>query len=123
MKKTLLTIISAITTCLIFTSCFDPIFSDIRNEVPLKEAQISGFINSIVRYKDGTEETATNNPEDMFKYTGGKDYWGFQHAVQIRQFFNAVKGEEELEISGKEALKIQNIICQIYDNNDNKFNK
>ena len=52
MKKTLLTIISAITTCLIFTSCFDPIFSDIRNEVPLKEAQISGFINSIVRYKD-----------------------------------------------------------------------
>lgn len=52
MKKTLLTIISAITTCLIFTSCFDPIFSDIRNEVPLKEAQISGFINSIVRYKN-----------------------------------------------------------------------
>ena len=52
MKKTLLTIISAITTCLIFTSCFDPIFSDIRNEVPLKEAQISGFVNSIVRYKN-----------------------------------------------------------------------
>ena len=52
MKKTLLTIISAITTCLIFTSCFDPIFSDIRNEVPLKEAQILGFINSIVSYKD-----------------------------------------------------------------------
>ena len=52
MKKTLLTIISAIITCLIFTSCFDPIFSDIRNEVPLEESQISGFINSIIRYKD-----------------------------------------------------------------------
>ena len=52
MKKTFLTIISAIITCLIFTSCFDPIFSDIRNEVPLEESQISGFINSIIRYKD-----------------------------------------------------------------------
>ena len=81
------------------------------------------YDEAIVRYKDGTVETASNNPEDMFKYTGGKDYWGFQHAVQIRQFFNAVKGEEELEISGEEALKIQNIICQIYANNDNPFNK
>ena len=42
-------------------------------------------------------------------------------AVQIRQFYNALQGKEELEISGKEALKIQNIICQIYQNNDNTF--
>ncbi len=84
---------------------------------------IFSYDEATVRYKDGTVETATNKPEDMFEYTGGKDYWGFQHAVQIRQFYNAVKGEEELEISGKEALKIQNVICQIYDNNDNPFNK
>lgn len=76
-----------------------------------------------IYYNDGTTENAENKPDEMFKYTGGKDYWGFQHAVQIRQFYNAVKGEEELEISGKEALKIQNIICQIYQNNDNPFNK
>ncbi len=81
------------------------------------------YDKATVVYNDGTVETAENKPDDMFKYTGGKDYWGFQHAVQIRQFYNAVKGEEELEISGKEALKIQNIICQIYDNNDNPFNK
>ena len=78
MKKTLLTIISAITTCLIFTSCFDPIFSDIRNEVPLKEAQISGFINSIVRYKNssmyviGTGVMNTNSGEvtssDLYRF-------------------------------------------------------
>ncbi len=79
------------------------------------------YDNAVVEYKDGTVETAANNPDDMFKYSGGKDYWGFQHAVQIRQFYNAVQGREELEISGREALKIQNIICKIYDNNDNKF--
>lgn len=79
------------------------------------------YDHAVITYNDGTVETANNNPENMFKYSGGKDYWGFQHAVQIRQFYNAVKGEEELEISGKEALKIQNIICQIYNNNDNKL--
>ena len=73
-----------------------------------------------VVYNDGTVETAKNNPEDMFKYSGGKDYWGFQHATQIRQFYNAVLGKEELEISGREALKITRIICDIYKNNDNK---
>lgn len=73
------------------------------------------YDNAIVEYNDGTVETAENKPDDMFKYSGGKDYWGFQHAVQIRQFYNAVQGKEELEISGKEALKIQKIICQIYN--------
>lgn len=82
---------------------------------------IFSYDHAVITYSDGTVETADNKPDDMFKYSGGKDYWGFQHAVQIRQFYNAVKGEEELEISGKEALKIQNVICQIYNNNDNKL--
>lgn len=81
------------------------------------------YDNAVIEYNDGTVETAENKPDEMFKYTGGKEYWGFQHAVQIRQFYNAVKGEEELDISGREALKIQNIICQIYKNNDISINK
>ena len=98
--------------------CDDPI--EIRLLCENGKATFS-YDHATVTYKDGTVETASNNPDDMFKYTGGKDYWGFQHAVQIRQFYNAVQGKEELEISGREALKIQNIICQIYDNNDNPF--
>jgi predicted dehydrogenase len=74
------------------------------------------YDKAFVEYNDGTTETAENNPEDMFKYSGGKDYWGHQHAVQIRQFYNAVLGKEKLEISGREALKIQKIICDVYDN-------
>lgn len=52
MKKTLLTIISAITTCLIFTSCFDPIFEKIRIEEKLDSSEIDGFVHSLVRYKN-----------------------------------------------------------------------
>ncbi|MBR6743043.1 MAG: Gfo/Idh/MocA family oxidoreductase [Clostridia bacterium] len=74
------------------------------------------YDNAVIEYKDGTVETAENNFDEAFKYSGGKDYWGFQHAVQIRQFYNAVLGKEKLEITGKEALKIQKIVCDIYDN-------
>jgi len=79
------------------------------------------YDKAVVEYNDGTVETAENKPDDMFKYSGGKDYWGFQHAVQIRQFYNAVFGKEKLEISGREALKIQKIICQIYDGGGMSF--
>ena len=84
---------------------------------------IFSYDHAVINYNDGTVETAENKMDEQFKYTGGKDYWGFQHSVQIRQFYNAVQGKNELEISGKEALKTQNIICQIYNNNDNPFNK
>ena len=69
-----------------------------------------------INYNDGTFESVNNQPQKLVSYTGGKDYWGTQHAVQIRQFYRAVMGLEELEISGREALKIQKIICDIYKN-------
>ena len=77
------------------------------------------YDEATITYNDGTTETVDNHPQNIVKYSGGKDYWGSQHAVQIHQFYNAVLGEEELEISGKEALKIQKIVCDIYANNDN----
>ena len=51
----------------------------------------------------------------MFKYTGGKDYWGFQHIRQIRQFYNAVLKKEPLEISGEEALKTHRLIMETFN--------
>lgn len=71
-------------------------------------------------YNDGTTETVQNQPQKIVTYSSGKEYWGRQHAVQIHQFYKSLLGLEELEISGKEALKIQKIICDIYANNDNE---
>lgn len=76
------------------------------------------YDEAVIKYKDGTIETVRNQPQKIVSYTGGKPYWGTQHAVQIHQFYKAVAGWEPLEISGKEALKIQKIICEIYANND-----
>ena len=76
------------------------------------------YDEAIITYEDGTVETVKNHPQKIVSYTGGKVYWGTQHAVQIRQFYRAVLGLEPLEITGREALKIQKIICDIYNNND-----
>lgn len=76
------------------------------------------YDKATIEYNDGTTETVYNNISDCVSYSGGKDYWGFKHAVQINQFYRSLLGLEELEISGKEALKIQKIICDIYKNND-----
>ncbi len=71
-----------------------------------------------IQYANGEEEYVKNEPQTKIQYGGGKSYWGTQHAVQINNFYNSILGTEPLEISGKEALKIQEIICKIYDNNE-----
>lgn len=78
------------------------------------------YDEAVISYQDGTIEQVKNQPQHIVSYTGGKEYWGMQHAVQIDQFYRSVAGLEPLEISGREALKIQKIICDIYENNDNK---
>ena len=79
------------------------------------------YEEATINYNDGKVENVKNQPQTFVEYSGGKSYWGTQHAVQIHQFYQSVMGNEPLEISGKEALKIQKIVCDIYNNNDCKF--
>ena len=52
-----------------FTSCYDAIFYNIRNEVPLEDGVINGYTNSIVRYQepDGTEFLYLQNGNVYYK--------------------------------------------------------
>lgn len=93
--------------------CNEPI--EIRLYCENGKAVLS-YDDARIEYNDGTSEHTRNQKQEIVSaYTSGKDYWGIQHAVQIQQFYNAVAGLEPLDISGKEALKIQKIICDIYD--------
>ena len=78
------------------------------------------YDETTITYNDGSSETVANNPQELVTYSGGKEYWGTQHAVQIHHFYESIAGREELFLSGEEALKIQGIVCAIYENNDNK---
>lgn len=75
---------------------------------------VMDYDNAEIRYNDGKTETVRLDTPEI-EYEGGKDYWGFQHIRQIGQFYNSVLGKEELQISGKEALKIQKLICAMYE--------
>lgn len=69
MKKNILTA-ACLATMLAFvaTACHDVIFDEIRKEVKLADAQVSGDINSIVRFgMDGTEYLFVQNGNIYYK--------------------------------------------------------
>lgn len=73
---------------------------------------VFGYDDAYIYYNDGRKEEAHQDVEE--KISGGKDYWGFQHIRQIEQFYKAVRGEETLDISGKEGLKTHKLIMDLY---------
>lgn len=96
--------------CMNNYACDEPIEIRLYCE---KGKVVFGYDDAYIYYNDGESEEA-HQDENTTEYEGGKDYWGFQHIRQIRQFYNALQGKEPLEISGKEALKTHRLIMEIY---------
>ena len=74
MKKIFLSI-SIAAAAFGFTSCYDAIFYNIRNEVPLEDGVINGYTNSIVRYQEpgGTEFLYLQNGNVYYKQISEDD--------------------------------------------------
>lgn len=72
------------------------------------------YDDAYIVYNDGSIEEA-HQDKDLCQYDGGKDYWGFQHVRQIKQFYNACLGKEKLEINGRVALKTHKLIMALYE--------
>jgi hypothetical protein len=75
---------------------------------------VFGYDDAYITYNDGTSEEA-HHDTDLSDYGGGKDYWGFQHVRQIKQFYDALSGKAELDISGERALKTHRLVMKIYE--------
>ena len=91
--------------------CDDPIEIRILCE---KGKVTMSYDDARIDFNDGTTLTTSQGAGDIH-YEGGKDYWGFQHIRQIADFYDAVENDREPLIPAKEALKIQQLICAIYD--------
>ena len=91
--------------------CDDPI--EIRLYCEHGKVTMS-YDDARIEFNDGTV-LSTSQKSDGIYYEGGKDYWGFRHIRQIEDYYNAVLENREPFISGKEALKIQKLICAIYE--------
>lgn len=84
---------------------------------------IMDYDNAVITLNSGRVITAKTEIDPDVEYEGGKDYWGFQHIREIEDFYRAVENDEEPTISGREALKIQKLICEIYDKGTKNFEK
>ena len=84
---------------------------------------IMDYDNAEIILNDGQRFLAKTTVDPDVVYEDGKDYWGFQHIRQIADFYNAVENDIEPTISGKEALKIQKLICEIYKKGTENFER
>lgn len=75
---------------------------------------VMSYDDATITLKDGTVLTATQDAVNI-GYEGGKDYWGLQHVREIDDFYRAVEEGRDPIISGEEALKIQKLVCAIYE--------
>lgn len=74
-----------------------------------------------IKFNDGRELIADNNPNEVFHYgNGAKGYWGVCHVKQINNFYKALSEGVQPEITGVEALKTQKMICAIYESGKEK---
>ena len=73
------------------------------------------YDDAYITYNDGTKEEAHKDTVIQNYGKGHKNYWGSMHIKQIKQFYRACLGLEELEISGERALKTHKLICDLYD--------
>jgi len=69
-----------------------------------------------IRFKDGREYIADVNPSETFDYgNGAKGYWGTSHTKQIGNYYECLAKGVKPEITGKDAVKTQRMICAIYE--------
>lgn len=72
------------------------------------------YDNARIDFNDGTTLSVKAKPPKIY-YEGGKEYWGFQHIREVKDFYDSVEAGRDPQITGREALKIQELICAIYE--------
>ena len=103
--------------CMNNYACDEPIEIRLYCE---KGKVVFNYDDAYIYYNDGEVEEV-HQKGNVSVNDGGKEYWGYRHIRQIEQFYKACLGQEELEISGKEALKTHKLICEIYKKGKENF--
>lgn len=68
-----------------------------------------------INFYDGRSLEAKPNPKEYIDYgRGRKDYWGYCHWLQIKDFYRCLKEGLQPPVNGKEALKTQQLVWNIY---------
>ena len=70
--------------------------------------------SGVVRLNNGRELRADPDPNEFFNYGAVKQYWGVSHIKQITNVYQALAQGVEPDITGRDAVKTQELVCAIY---------
>ena len=66
-------------------------------------------------FKGGTEKAAPKKDEYIDYGDGVRDYWGYCHYNQIKDFYDSLRTGKKPAITGEDALKTQELVWAIYE--------
>ncbi len=75
---------------------------------------------AVVTFADGRVEERTQNKDEYIPFAPEKSYWGVGHYKQIADFYESLEKGEEPKISGREAMKTQEMIGAMYTSGKEK---
>lgn len=68
-----------------------------------------------IDFSGGETVEAKPNPDEYIDYgEGRKDYWGYCHWIQIKEFYQALREGAQPLVNGEEGLKTQELVWNIY---------
>lgn len=72
--------------------------------------------SAYIGYYNGKKESAKPRADEYIDYgNGARDYWGYCHYNQIKNFYEALRDRRKPAITGEDALKTQKLIWAIYE--------
>ena len=86
-------------------------------EIDCEKARVNIVKDSArIGYFRGGEEKAGPRPDEYIDYGDGvRDYWGYCHYNQIRDFYDALRYNKKPAITGEDAFKTQKLVWAIYE--------
>lgn len=91
--------------------------ADPQIELDCEKAKVNIVKDSArIGYLSGREEFAAPDDDEYIDYGDGvKDYWGYCHFTQIKDFYDAFNGRKSLEIKPEDSLVTQKLVWAIYE--------
>jgi predicted dehydrogenase len=86
-------------------------------EIDCEKARVNIVKDSAeIVYRNGRKECAAPEADEYIDYGDGiRDYWGYCHYNQIKDYYDAIKSGRKPAITGEDALKTQELVDAIYE--------
>ena len=101
--------------CFYLMNCYS-YDDDVEIELDCEKGRVNIIKDSArIGFYGGKTLKAEPRPGEYIDYGKGvKDYWGFCHWIQIKEFYRALREHREPKVDGTEAKKTLDIVWNIY---------